>query len=100
MLLYECHQQEALKHMRTIQLDITRERQVGRRGSSGKWPVLIVLLIYEILLNGTPPSAVPANANIFSAALAGTVACEVPSVEFVPKYQVVLQTVNKKNSDF
>ena len=45
MLLDECHQREALERMRTIHLEINRERQVGRRGASGKWTVCIVLLI-------------------------------------------------------
>ena len=86
--------------MRTIQLDINRERQVGRRGGSGKWKVCIVLLICELLVNGTPPSAVPANIQKFSAALNGTAACELPSVDFVCKWRVVLHTVNETFSDF
>ena len=61
ILLDECHQREALEHMRTIQLEIKIERQVGRRGGSGKWTVRIVILIFELLVNGTPSSAVPAN---------------------------------------
>ena len=36
MLLDECHQREALEQMHTIQMDIKIERQVGRRGGSGK----------------------------------------------------------------
>ena len=61
MIFDECHQREALERMRTIQLDIKRERQVGRLGGSGKWKVCIVLLVFEILVNGTPPSAVTSN---------------------------------------
>ena len=36
MILDECHQMEALERMRNIQMDIKRERKVGRRGGSGK----------------------------------------------------------------
>ena len=36
MILDECRQREALERMRTIQLDIKRERKVGRRGGYGK----------------------------------------------------------------
>ena len=61
ILLDECHQREALERMPTIQMEINRDRQVGRRGGSGKWPVRIFLLICELLVNGTPPSAVPTN---------------------------------------
>ena len=41
--------------MRTIQMEINIEMQVGRRCGSGKWTVHIVILIFEILVNGTPP---------------------------------------------
>ena len=85
MLLYECHQQETLEHMRTIHMEINRERQVGRRGGSGKWTLHIFLLICETLVNGKPLSAVPTNIQTVSAALTGTAACELPYVEFVRK---------------
>ena len=54
MPLDECHHREALERMRIIQLDIKREMQVGRLGGSGKWKVYIFLLIFELLVNGTP----------------------------------------------
>ena len=47
MILDECQQREDIERMRTIQLEIKRERQVGRRGGSGKWPVHNVLLICD-----------------------------------------------------
>ena len=86
--------------MRTIQLEIKRERQVGRRGGFGKWLVRIVLLIFHLLVNGTPPSVVPANIQTVSVALTGTADCELPSVDFVRKCQLVLQTVNETLSYF
>ena len=100
MILDDCHHREALKRMRTIHLDIKRERQVGRRGGFGKWPVFIFLLICELLVNGTPPSDIPSNTQTVSMALTGTSACELPYVDFVCKCQVVLQTVNENLSDF
>ena len=81
-------------------MDIKRERQGGRRGGSGKWPVHIVLLIFEILVNGTAPSAVPLNIQTFSVELTVTAACELPSVDFVRKCRVVLHNVNETLSDF
>ena len=74
MLLDECHQREALERMHTIQMDIKRERQVGRCGGSGKWTVPIIILICELLVNGTPPSAITANIQTVSTALTGTAA--------------------------
>ena len=81
-------------------MEIKRERQVVRRGGSGKWLVSIVLLICELLVNGIPPSAVPANIQTVSVLLTGTAACELPSIYFVRKFGVVLQTVNENLSDF
>ena len=71
MLADESHEREALERMQTIKLEIKRQRSVGRRGGSGKWPVHIVLLICELLVNGTQPSAVPANIQTASAAFTG-----------------------------
>ena len=73
---------------------------MGRRGGSGKWPVCIVLFIFDILVNGTPPSTVPANIQTVYTEFTGTAACELPSVDFVRKFRVVLQTVNENLSGF
>ena len=82
MLLDECHQREALERMRNIQTEIKRERQVGRHGGSRKWMVRIFLLICELLVNGKPTSAILANIQNVFAALTGTAACDLPSVDF------------------
>ena len=95
MLTDESHQREALERMQTIHLEIKRERSVGRRGGSGKWPVHIVLLICELLVSGTPPSAVPANIQTASAAFTGAEASELPSVSFVRQCRTVLQNLNE-----
>ena len=95
MLADESHEREALERMQTIKLEIKRQRSVGRRGGSGKWPVHIVLLICELLVNGTPPSAVPANIQTSSAAFTGAEASELPSVKFVRQCRTVLQNLNE-----
>ena len=41
----ESRQREALEQMNAIQLEIKRERKVGRRGGAKIWPVHIVLFI-------------------------------------------------------
>ena len=67
-LIEESQQRAALERMRTIQLEIKKERPVGRRGGAKRWPVDIVLLICEMLVNGTNPTAVPANIQTSCAA--------------------------------
>ena len=95
MLADESHQREALERMQTIKLEIKRQRSVGKHGGSWKWPVHIVLLICELLVNGTPPSAVPANIQTTSAAFTGAEASELPSVNFVRQCRTVLQNINE-----
>ena len=73
---------------------------MDRRGGSVKWSVSIVLLIFDLLVNGTLPSDVPANIQTLSGAFTGTSSCEIPSVDFVRKCQVVLQNGNETLSGF
>ena len=65
------HQRSGLEKMQKLQLEIKRELPVGRKGGSSKWPVHIVLLICDILVNGMPPSSVPANIQTMSDAMTG-----------------------------
>mgnify|MGYP007086410298 CR=1 FL=1 len=99
-LAEESHIRESLERMSTIRTQIKRERPVGRRGGSGKWPIHIVLLICELLVNGTPPSAVPANIQTMSAALLGSEVGELPSVDYVRKCRVVVQNINEMLAAF
>ena len=39
----ESHQRDAMERMNTIQLEIKRERKVGRRDGAKKWPVHIAI---------------------------------------------------------
>ena len=95
MLADESHQRKALERMQTIKLEIKRQRSVGRHGGSRKWPVHVVLLICELLVGGTPPSAIPANIQTMSAAFTGAEATELPSINFVRQCRTVLQNINE-----
>ena len=93
------HQGEALERMQTIQIKIKKENPVGRRGGAKRWPVHIVLLICELLVNDTHPSAVPANIQTTCAAFTSVEANELPYVNFV-QCRVVLQNLNQTLSAF
>ena len=99
-LVHESKSRYALERMRTIQIEIKKERPIGRRGGAKQWPVHIVLLICELLVNGTNPSAVPANIQSTCAAFTGVEAEELPSVNFVRECRVVLQNLNETLSAF
>ena len=96
----ESHQRAALERMRTIQIKIKKERPVGRRGGGKRWPVHIVLLICEMLVNGTHPKAVRENIQTSCAAFTGVEAKELPSVNFVRECRTVLQNLNETLSAF
>ena len=53
--------------MKNIQLATKSEIDMGRHGR----PVRIILLICELLVNGTPPYAVAANIQTMSATMNG-----------------------------
>ena len=89
-----------MKNLNNVQLEIKKERPVGRRGGAKRWPVHIVLLICEMLVNGTNPTAVPANIQTSCAAFTGVEAEELPSVNFVRECRVVLQNLNETLSAF
>ena len=91
----ESQRRHALEKMSSIQLQIKRERPLGRRGGSSKWPAHVVLLICEQLVNGTPPSAIPANIQSMCAALTGASARELPTVSFVRSCRTVVQIMNE-----
>jgi hypothetical protein len=72
---------------------VKKERPVGRRGGSDSWPPKVVQLICELLVNGTPPSAIPATIASISAMQNGTVPDNLPSLSFIRQCRVVVQTI-------
>ena len=80
--------------MQNIQLANKRERTVGWHGGSSKWPVHIVLLICELLVNGTLPYDVTANIQTMSAKMTGRELNELPCINFVRKCCVVVHNLN------
>ena len=92
-LAYESHKRGELEKMQKIQLSIKRERTVVRNGGYFKCPVHIVLLICELLVNGTPPSAVAGNIQIMSSTMTGREVNEFLCINFVQKCPVVVQNL-------
>jgi len=80
--------------MQTIAKEIKREKTIGRRGSAGRWPVHVVLLICELLTVGNPPSAIPPTMQVTHAAFRGCELKELPTVDFVRKCRTVLENLN------
>ena len=65
------------------------------RGGSRKWPVWVVQLICELLVNRMPPSAIPGNIQIMYETLHGEKTEDLPSVSFVQSCRVVVEMIGK-----
>ena len=89
----ESHQRAGSEKMQKLQLEIKREQPVGRQGGSLKWPVHIVLLICELLVNDTPPSAVPANIQMMSDAMTVQEVTELPCIKCLRQCSVVVKNL-------
>ena len=64
--------------MHKIHIEIKKEQPIGILGGGKQWTVHIVLLICEMLVNGTHPSDIPANIQTSCAAFTGVEADELP----------------------
>ena len=56
---------------------IKQESLIGYRGGGKKWPLWMVQLIYELLVNGTPPSSVNSNISFIADVMNGSEAKEI-----------------------
>ena len=90
----ESYQRFGLEKTQKIQLSIKRERTVGRHAGSSKQTVHIVLLICELLVNGTPPSDVAANIQTMSDTMTGREVNELPCIEFLRQCCVVVNNMH------
>ena len=80
--------------MSTIRLKIKRERNIGRQRGSLRWPLHIVMLICEPLVNVTTTYAIPDNIQKTSNTLTGSEADEITSLDYVRKCRVFMQSLN------
>ena len=49
------------------EFEFRKERTIGQRGCGSKWPILVVQLVIEKLINSTPPSSIKCNIAFFVA---------------------------------
>ena len=87
----ESHLGETLQISSTICLQIKLERNIRRPRGSLQWPVHIVMLICELLVNATPPSAILSDIQKMPADLVGCEVNELPSLDYVSNCCVVVQ---------
>ena len=82
--------------MKSEKLNLKREFWTGRKGPGGaKWPLWVVEVCCELLVNGTPPSAVPANIATLYETLYGAEVVKYPSVAFVRQCRVLIKIIGE-----
>ena len=76
--------------------EIRKIRMKGRHGGSHTWPLWMSQLVLEMLVNGTPPSAVPSNITSQIAIMNPDVKIEdIPSISYVRKCCTILRIVGE-----
>ena len=66
-----------------------------RRGGSRRWPTWVVLMICELLINGTRPSAVPSSIHTVYETLYLEAPDELPSINFVRECRVLVEVMGE-----
>ena len=74
-------------------LNATNKR--SRRGGSRRWPVWVVQVICELLVSGTPPSAIPSNLLTLYMVLYNERPKNIPSVSFVRHCRIVIEVIGE-----
>jgi hypothetical protein len=76
---------------RKLQKEWADEEAAHKRGGARRWPVWVVQLICELLVNGTAPSVIPLNIQTMYETLYSEKPKEVPSLRFVRQCRVVME---------
>jgi hypothetical protein len=79
---------------KTSKLNLKREHGVWRRGG-GRWPLWVIEVCCELLVQGTPPSAILSNIGILFERLNGEEPQELPSINFVLQCCVFVEIIGE-----
>ena len=83
---------ETKRQMKKEWLDETAK---AKKGGRQRWPVWVVQLICELLVNGTPPTAIPGNIRIMYETLYGEPPDDEPSVSFVRECRPIVEVIGE-----
>ena len=80
----------------TNQKEVRKIREGGKHGGNAKWPLWMLQLVLELLVNGTPPSSIPANIVSHVAIMnPNTTVKEVPSVSWICRCRTILRIIGE-----
>ena len=80
---------------RRMKKEWLEETAKAKKGGRQRWPVWVVQLICELLVNGTPPTAIPGNIRIMYETLYGEPPEDEPSVNFVRECRPVVEVIGE-----
>ena len=83
------------KNDRSSLLTIKRESFVRRKGGGHRWPVRVVQLICELLVDGAPPSAIPGIIYTTTTTMTNKEPKQIPSINFVRGCRIIAQIIGE-----
>jgi hypothetical protein len=85
---------QELDSMKGNKKQLKKTRGVGRKGALS-WEVWVVQVCCELLVNGTPPSAIPFSIGTLYETLYDNEPDEFPSINFVRQCRITVQIVGE-----
>jgi len=83
-----------IEGFKSSKLNLKREVKLGRRGGAC-WPLWVTEVCCELLVNGSPPSAIPSSIGTLTATLYGEEPKKLPSLNFVRQCRVLVQIIGE-----
>ena len=92
---YESYAQEDVVLRREMKREWASEEDRRKRGGRTMWPVWVVQLICELLVNGTAPTSIPVNIRTMYYTLYGKYPADEPSVSFCRECRVIVEVIGE-----
>ena len=79
---------------KSSKLNLKREVKLGRRGGAS-WPLWVTKVCCELLVNGSPASAIPSSIGTLTTTLYGEEPKKLPLLNFVQQCRVLVQIIGE-----
>ena len=81
--------------LKSTKCTLQKNRVQGRQRGGKKWPLWVTAVCCDLLIHGTPPSAIPSSIGTLFVALTGEEPKELPSVNYVRQCRVLIQIIGE-----
>jgi hypothetical protein len=81
-----------VEQLRSTKQNLKREFKIGRSGGS-RWPLWVTKVCCGLLVNESPPSAIPSSNGCLFTALYGEEPKKIPSLNYVKQCRVLIQII-------